>query len=335
MAHPTTSTRLPAPIQPYVIPAPGAERLYLPRRSRQVPTKAWATYAGPIHAHWQTLAAAKGFRVARRVRNKDHVALACHLCGELTAQKLHTLRTANPECGACQHAALKATARAAGLVFLGYHPDDRHLGLYRAPCGHSIQRQFEFVARIAEGRCKHRCETCHYDKELSEAEARGWTRIGADPRCDPNYRLYRHSCGHEQRVARSNMQSGRFNCEACGEGWSSAPSFIYAMRFDLPDGLRVVKLGFSRDPDSRLNHQLKRQPDLPAQLLRAVPMHSGRAALCREKSLHGALKSAHPDAVIAPERFRNWLTVVSEIYAAKLETEILAELDAMVDRRAT
>ncbi len=123
------------------------------------------------------------------------------------------------------------------------------------------------------------------------------------------------------------MQSGRFQCTACGEGWATAPSHLYAIRLKLPTGLKVVKLGFSRDPESRLRHQLLLQPGIQAEPLRTVPQPTGHAALCQEKALHRALKTSHPDAIIPHEHFRDWLAVKTEIYGIEVTSVILKHLD--------
>ncbi|WP_028095528.1 hypothetical protein [Pseudodonghicola xiamenensis] len=290
----------------------------------------WAkAYPGPIHRHWRDLANEKGFDLVKRIRNKDHIALKCHRCGALTAQKLYTMRKAQPACAACQHTSIETNARIAGLSFLGYDPEKRHRGLFRAPCGHEVVRQFGLVQRIVEGRCRLRCETCHSAKEQEEATVRGWKLLGADPQGNQNYRLYRHACGAEQRIARANMQSGRFGCHGCGATWSAAQSYLYAIRLELPTGLRVMKLGFSRDPHSRLQHQLLLKPGIQAELLQTIQQASGHAAMCREKALHRKLKTEHPDAPVPAEHFRDWLSVKTEIYGIELERIILEHLNAI------
>jgi hypothetical protein len=324
------------PVLPFITPPNTNESLFLPRRSRQVPPEAWQIFPADIPAQWHGFANDKGFEIVRRVRDKNHIVLECQTCGGMTAHKVYTLRSARPDCAACQYDRIIETAKAAGLIFLGYHPTDRHQGFFRAPCGHELIRQFEFIERCAIGDASPRCETCHAAKEQEEAAARGWELSGPDPEGHQNYRLYRHDCGHEQRVARTNMQTGRFCCEECGEGWSSAPSYIYAMRFVFPDGTQVVKLGFSRDPQSRLHYQLKRSAgaksagtnssEIDGELLRQVPMQSGHLALCVEKRLHAEIKRTYPGAALPVERFDTWLRVKSEIYVAELEPVILAML---------
>jgi len=324
------------PVLPFITPPYTNESLFLPRRSRHVPPEVWQIFPTDIPEHWHEFAKDKGYEIVRRVRDKNHIVLECQTCGGMTAHKVYTLRSTKPECAACQYDRTIEWAKAAGLIFLGYHPIDRHQGFFRAPCGHELIRQFEFVERCAKGTATPRCEACHAAKEQEEATTRGWNLIGPDPQNDPSYRLYRHICGHGQRVARANMQTGRFCCEECGEGWSSAPSYIYAMRFVFPDGTQVVKLGFSRDPQSRLHYQLKRSAgaksagtnssEIDGELLRQVPMQSGHLALCVEKRLHAEIKRTYPGAALPVERFDTWLRVKSEIYVAELEPVILAML---------
>ncbi|MGR3482005.1 hypothetical protein [Salipiger marinus] len=99
------------------------------------------------------------------------------------------------------------------------------------------------------------------------------------------------------------------------------------IRLELLSGLRVVKLGFSRDPQSRLRHQFLLQPGIQAELLRTVPQPTGHAALCCEKALHRSLKKSLPDAIIPHDRFQGWLSVKTEIYGIEIEPLILKRLD--------
>ncbi|SPJ26390.1 GIY-YIG nuclease family protein [Palleronia abyssalis] len=282
-----------------------------------------------IHAHWAAAARKKGFEVTRRVADRYHLMLRCAACGLEHKSRLYVLTSAQPDCPHCIEARWRDAAERAGLAWIGRDPTDRHYAYYRASCGHVLHRQFTFVDRVANGECRHRCEPCQVAREEAEAQARGWQRLGPDPAGRINHRLYRHSCGHEQAIARVNMHSGRFNCAACGTGWASAPSYIYCMRFEPEGHAPLVKLGFSRDPVSRLNHQLKRRRDLQGTILRSVPMSNGHAALCEEKRLHAHLHNAHPDAIVPRDVYRRWLRIKSEIYDAELEPVILAMLDRL------
>ena len=190
--------------------------------------------------------------------------------------------------------------------------------------------QFELVKRMAAGLAEIRCETCHATTESGEAESRGWSLTSADPSGNPNYRIYSHSkCGHDQRIARANMQSGRFSCGRCGEDWPGAASYVYVMAFTLASGREVVKLGFSRNPDSRLTYQLQRDSEMPCQILRVVPMATGHAALCAEKAMHKDLKRTHPDAALDPQAWHGQIRVKTEIYDGTLTPVILSMLDAL------
>jgi len=233
-------------------------------------------------------------------------------------------------CKSCQFERRQAEAQSVGLVYLGRDPDDPHYGRYRVTeCGHEVRRQFELVQRVADGTTGLRCEVCHRAREEAEARTRGWRLVGPDPDGEPNYRLYAHAggCGATQRIARANMQTGRFSCETCGDVWSAEPSALYLMSFAAPDRRPVLKVGMSRDPESRMRYQLGVPCHVEARILRTVPMATARAALIEEKRLHGELRRQYPEAVVPPEEFADYLRVVSEIYDVSLEAVILEMLD--------
>lgn len=295
-------------------------------------------HPGALHAHWKKMARKKGFELIARVTDRYHLALRCKCCGELSSTKLFVLMNARPLCPHCLARRRQSRARRAHLRFLRRDPSDTRYGDYKAPCGHELRRQFGFVERIARGEVSHRCETCQHAREQEEAIARGWELIGPDPEGNHNYRLYRHKegCGTVTRIARVNMKTGRFDCPQCGECWSAEPSAIYLMRITLAPDKHVVKLGFSRDPESRLLHQLHRVPDLPRQLIKSVPIRSGRQAQRLEKKLHAWLATRFPEGRVPPEEFAHLLKVKSEIYRPELEQPIAQKLDRLMrkERRA-
>lgn len=291
----------------------------------------FSSYPGAIHSHWQEAANTKGFDILRRIRDRYHLALRCHDCGHVDTSRIFTLMSAQPQCPACMLQRLKRDAEAAGLVHLHRDPQHRHYSHYRAACGHTVRRQHEIIRRVAAGITDLRCETCHAATEASEARKRGWMLLGPDPEGDPNYRLYTHAdgCGALQRIARANMQTGRFECACCGQGWAASRSYLYAMAFTLANGRELVKLGYSRDPESRLLHQLRVNRAMPCEILRTVEMASGHQAIRTEKALHAQLRDAHPEAVVDPASYRTQIRVRSEIYDAALTPLILALLDGI------
>ncbi len=318
-----------------VVPRDGGAALRLPVFERPVPDD------------WPRLAADKGYAIAARVKDRLHVALRCDRCGCVSLSLVYTLRTAQPLCPACLCADRSSAAEAAGAVFLRRDPADTRYAIYGLPCGHEVRRQFGLIARAAAGETGIRCEVCHAGALEAEAAARDWSLVGPDPQGDPNYRLYAHThlaaqpgedgkavsgaapaCGHVQRIARGNMMTGRFTCGACGQGWPVAASALYLMRFELPGHGPVVKLGFSRDPVSRLRFQLRAGPGLACELRRVIPVTSGHRAICLEKRMHVELRRLHPDAVVPPRAWRGLIRVRSEIYEGRLEPLI----DAMLDR---
>lgn len=295
--------------------------------------------AMPIAPQWHAAAAAKGFDIVARARDRYHLVLRCRKCGALNLVKIYVLMTSQPRCRACLERDWRARAEAAGVTFLRRCPRDRHYVWVRLPCGHEVRRQMELIDRVARGETAIRCEICHAARERAEAEARGWRLVGPDPEGAPHYRLYAHDgpggCGHRQRIARINMQTGRFGCAQCGESWSAAPSHIYLLGIDLPpaegDGApeRVLKLGMSRDPVSRTRHQLPRHDGVRIEILDSVPMPRGRDALCIEKALHGQLARRAPELRIPRERFEAHLKVGSEIYHSVLERPLRKAFDRL------
>lgn len=291
----------------------------------------------PLPPHWSAIARSKGYEIAGRVRDHLHLALRCTRCDTVSLARVFTLRTAQPLCPSCLRTARVRAAADAGIEFRRRDPQDTRYAFYRLPCGHEVRRQFGLIARVAAGETGLHCDTCHAQGLNAEAKRWGWSLHGPDPEGDPRYRLYIHAaggCGHVQRIARANMISGRFGCASCEEGWASAGSAIYLMHFDLPDFGPVVKLGFSRNPGSRLHFQLKGHRDLAATLLRVVPMASGRLALCTERRMHADLRVTYPEAVVPSAAYRGLIRVGSEVYTASLQPVIEAMLDRLVAQQS-
>lgn len=278
--------------------------------------------------HWAGAARDKGFDIAGRICDRLHVALRCRDCGMLNKTRIFTLMSAQPLCHACIESTHRENAANVDHDYLQRDNDHRHYAIYRAPCGHEVRRQFELVKRVAAGKTGIRCDICHAEIEAAEARARGWALIGPDPDGDPNYRLYRHDdCQHEQRIARANMQTGRLACGGCSKAWPAAGSYIYVMAFTLATGRDVVKVGFSRDPESRLAYQLQRDPEMPCSLVRKMPIVSGQRAIRAEKGVHRTLKTDHPESIVHRSAWNGQIRVKSEIYDAALLPVITRLLD--------
>lgn len=306
----------------------GTAPLYIPHRSRDVAPENWGDYPQPVKPAWRLLADRRGFRVDRRVRDRYHLALECLECGAHTAVKLANLRDAAVRCGGCADRDRVRTAQEAGLAFLRRDPDNRSYGYFLAPCGHEVRRQFELIRRVRDGKTGIRCATCLVARERDEARTHGWERVGPDPDGNQNYRLYRHPCGHAQRIARINMRYGQCDCARCGESWSSKPSVIYLARISLP-GLAgdVVKFGYSATPDKRFKHQLGLPKTARVRFLRRLAMPSGHAACAAEKAANARLARAHPDLVVPHRIYAGLVNVRSEIYWPGLLPVIHAEMD--------
>lgn len=286
-------------------------------------------YPRPDNPDWSSIAAEKGFEFLARVQDRLHVALRCRRCGGVTIARHYVLTSAQPLCPHCIAARWRETALSAGLVWLGRDPDQRHYGHYGLPCGHKARRQFSFVDRIAAGAGSVRCETCLVAREEAEAARFGWERLGRDPKGNPNYRLYRHSCGHEQRIAVANMRWGQCDCADCGQSWTAKPSYIYLLDIRHPQTKRhYLKLGYSSHPVKRHKHQLGLPKDAQVELLRVVAMPTGHDACAMEKAAHTRLKRAHPEALVPHPEYADLMNVVSEIY----NPESLSILQDTLDR---
>lgn len=282
-------------------------------------------YDRDLPKHWHDWASAKGYEIVERVIDKNHLLLRCCACGGRMISKVFVLRTGTPRCPHCLEDRRRELCDAAGVTFLA--PARPHYFRIQLPCGHEAERQQEFLERVRAGQTEIRCEECLEARLRVEAEARGWSVVCADPAGHKDYLLYRHSCGHEQRVAIINMRTGRFTCGGCSDAWTRAPSYLYAMRFGLMNGRIAVKVGFSRDPGSRLRHQLVIDLDQDAELIRVIPVGTGHDAICREKRLHVTLRRHFPDAVLDRSEFEDEVRVLSELYCASIEPEIMALLD--------
>ncbi|KRW98009.1 hypothetical protein [Paracoccus sp. MKU1] len=285
---------------------------------------------GELHAHWVEAARSKGFDLIARVRDRLHVALRCQTCGGVHVARHSVVMTAQPLCPHCIEARWRATALAAGLTWLG-RDAHRHYGHYRLRCGHTARRQFTFVERVASGVVSARCETCLVHREEEEALRFGWMRLGRDPQGNPNYRLYRHSCGHEQRIARANLQWGQCDCAGCGQSWTAKPSYIYLLDIrHSGTGRHYLKLGYSSHPVKRHKHQLGLPKDADVEVLRVVAMPTGHNACTIEKAAHAELRRLYPEAVVPNPEYADMMNVVSEIY----RPQALAILQKTLERIA-
>lgn len=285
-----------------------------------------ASITRPIPDHWHGYAEDTGFEIVARGPDRYHLHLRCERCGGTMICKIYTLRTARPTCPHCLEARWQALCEAAGVTFLERGDRANYLRI-QLSCGHVTDRQQELLERVRRGATAIRCSVCLEARMQAEAWERGWELIGEDPESRASYRLYRHGCGHVQPVAVANMTTGRFTCGGCSEGWTGDRSFLYMMRFGLRSGRDAVKVGFSRDPVSRLRHQLITERDQEARLIRTIAVPTGQEAMTLEKALHATLRQQHPGAVLDRVEFASEVKVVSELYDASIEALIAALLD--------
>jgi len=288
-------------------------------------------FHGALHAHWAAAAKAKGFDLIARVKDHLHLALRCHMCSGINVTRHFVVMNNQPLCHHCIERRWRQTALSAGLGWLGRDQSNRHYGHYRLPCGHESRRQFAFVDRVARGLVAARCETCLIAREAAEARRFNWTRLGPDPDGNPNYRHYQHSCGHQQRIAVTNMRWGQCDCAACGQSWTSKPSFLYLLDIRFEDQ-HFLKLGYSAHPAKRHRHQLGLPKSAQVEVLRVVAMPTGHDACAIEKRAHADLRRTHASEIVPAEEFSTLMNVVSEIYRPQLLPVLQQVLDRIESR---
>lgn len=311
------------------------------RRARKLLTPAdlpKLIYPGSVSPELRAAAETKAFTAIARVRDHRHVALLCHSCGGINTVRINVLKSYNPLCHHCLERKRRATASTGGLRFLHRDPAEHKYAFYHMECGHTVRRQLGRIERIAGGRGSARCETCLVIREEQEAMRYGWKRLGRDSKDKPNYRLYRHDCGYEQRIAVANMRWGQCDCAGCGQSWTAKPSYIYLLDIRHPATKRhYLKLGYSARPAKRHKHQLGLPKDAHVEVLRMIAMPTGHDACAMEKAAHARLKREYPEAVVPDPEFHDLMNVVSEIYrpdALSILQETLDRIEAGVAANA-
>lgn len=99
------------------------------------------------------------------------------------------------------------------------------------------------------------------------------------------------------------------------------------IEFHLPDHDEpLVKMGMSRRPSNRLQHQFDLADGVSGKFIDKIPLPTGIAALRHEKRMHANLRASRPDLVVGRDEL-NWIRVVSEIYRA----EALPLIQSMMD----
>lgn len=253
--------------------------------------------------------------------------LVLHIpCGRLMVISVSTLHPACPRCPTCHRRQWAALCQMSGVTLIGRaeHPD--YL-LTRNPCGHEAVRRQDLLENYNRRDGPRRCLGCQQERDAEQARVRGWQLLGRDPEHNPRYRLYRHEdCGHIQRIARARMRAGRLTCPRCSPGWRREPSCLYVGRLPLASGMTAVKLGFSRNPRTRLHH-LRTKRAQQVQIRHAVAVPTGHEAFIQEKALHALARHTYPEAVLERSAFEGQVTVVSELYHAWLEPVLISWLD--------
>ena len=285
----------------------------------------------PLLQSWIAAADAHGFDIVGRVIGKDHLVLRCRDCRTDFIVRWSVVRDANPLCYACIWSRHVAEAQDLGIELIAPAGDHRHYGIYGLPCGHTVRRQYQTVARAPLRGHSLDCPNCRESRYAKEALGFGWTLTGQPAARKQGYRQYRHSCGHVQDVSIGNMVWGDCSCAGCGNAWNAKPSYIYLFTIDLP-GLPVVKLRYSARPAKRLRHQLNIAPGVEARVELIVRMPSGNVAVQEEKTCHRILLTQHPDLVVPKTVFGKQINTQGEIYHAAASPLIHALLEDFAKR---
>ncbi|ETD87295.1 hypothetical protein U713_17020 [Rhodobacter capsulatus YW2] len=109
---------------------------------------------------------------------------------------------------------------------------------------------------------------------------------------------------------------------------------IYLLEITLPGGANLLKLGHSRDPDSRLHHQLIADDSVQGAVRRVVPMPNGLMAQRAERRLHAVVRNTLPISIVPRDLYEGYLRVKSEIYYPAASGLIHDLLDATARRYA-
>ncbi|WP_281981750.1 hypothetical protein [Thalassorhabdomicrobium marinisediminis] len=277
-------------------------------------------------AAWYTLAKQKGYKLLGRGARKSDVTLHCPRCAQTFQVRSSVLVNNAPECKHCLWQGRLADAMATGATILAPDPNNHKLVHLQLPCGHIACRQYSRLATAAQGGHRLGCEECREETYRAQARAIGWTLVGPATDNTGGYRRYAHSCGHQQDVAIVNVDKNQLDCAGCGESWVSKPSQIYLFRIELVDR-PVLKLGHSSDPERRLFQQLGPAARDTGEVLRAIDMKTGHAALVAEKRAHRTMRTEHPGWVVPREVFAGQINTKSEIY----EIEALEFLLSLMD----
>lgn len=193
---------------------------------------------------------------------------------------------------------------------------------YRLECGHEQEVQTSNMRRGA-----FQCRTCppRADAKLAEEAAdQGATLLG--PGKDPNYRLYRLGCQHEQEVDTSKMRRGNFKCRTCTETQYYRPSTVYLLHIAAADGHCWLKLGKSKNAERRAKGY-GLDDNSVVTIVCSAYFDTGVAAESYERAIHSKLRSKRLD----PDKMRlyHWNSGGSECYPLDMHDDLVDLLVAV------
>ncbi|WP_144055666.1 GIY-YIG nuclease family protein [Octadecabacter antarcticus] len=106
---------------------------------------------------------------------------------------------------------------------------------------------------------------------------------------------------------------------------------MYLFEINLPN-LPVLKFGYSSNPSRRLNNQLGIAKGVQKQILRVIPMPSGKLAVKEETVVHKFVAERHHDLAVPKQVFGDQINTSGEIYYSKAEAILNQQMNDIAAR---
>lgn len=212
-------------------------------------------------------------------------------CGHTKAIDPNSVRNDGWRCTECYEDKIKAAMDEWGYEYIGFSEKSPHYRLAKfKACGHEKDvLVYDLIGRPVKGFCK----ICIEEKHNKEATENDLTILGAASNGDPNYRKYKlHCCGGTGDLMVTHVRRSNFICPCCGDSSYSNPSNLYLLLI-TSDNNRWLKFGFSKDVDYRIS--CYGLTNCEAEVLKIVPISTGRIAIRVEKGIHKKLKQLKID----------------------------------------
>lgn len=243
-------------------------------------------------------------------------------CGHEVIKNLKGVRAKKTnKCPICADSTFKER-----LAHIGLTPTDNVQGRNRTyvinKCGHSIVLRTDEIAKGCVT-----CSVCNDIEFKEKVESFGLELTSENTKS--GYRIFKLPCGCVQELGMFSAKIGRWNCRNCNETHYDKESSIYLIKFSC-ESFEWLKLGFSKNIDSRLNHY-KMRKGCHSNLIETVSFDTGHEALKEEKKLH----SIYKDRRLSPETMRSYHTRngFTECYPITLLDDLKEELSKLKESK--